>query len=61
MDLIFPDPSSTVPDHAGRAADHVLALASAVDPTYRATAELHDACVDLVRAVVGALVVGRHA
>jgi hypothetical protein len=43
-------------EHASRAADHILALVVARGPTYGVTPELHDATVELVHAVVAALV-----
>lgn len=49
MDIMHHEPT---PDHAAHAADHVLALVAAGDPTYRVTPEKHDTMVDLIRAVV---------
>ena len=48
-------------DHAAAAADHVLALVVAADPTFRVTAEQHDAMVALLEAIVSALTVARGA
>ena len=48
-------------DHAGRAADHILAVVVAQDPTYRVSAEAHDAMVEMVQAVARLLVSGRDA
>jgi hypothetical protein len=45
-------------DHAAAAADHVLALIVAADPTFRATPERHDAMVALVQAVARAVAAG---
>ena len=45
-------------DHAARAADHMLALVVTREPAFQVTAEMHDATVELVHAVVSALVVG---
>jgi hypothetical protein len=42
-------------DHAGRAADHLLALVVARDPEIEPTPELHDACAALVVAFAAAL------
>ena len=44
--------------HAGRAADHVLALVVAQDPTFRVTPEHHDAMAALVQAVARAVAAG---
>jgi hypothetical protein len=46
-------------DHAGRAADHVVALVVATDPTFRVTPETHDRVTAVVEAVVSALVAVR--
>ena len=46
-------------DHAGWAADHLLSLVVAADPTFRVTPQMHDETVALVQAMVSALVVGR--
>lgn len=53
MPILTPDAC----DHAGRAADHVLALVVAENPAYTVTADLHDAVVNVVQAVARALVV----
>ena len=45
-------------DHAGRAADHVLALVVAHDTSYVVTPEKHDAMVALVQAVARAMAAG---
>jgi hypothetical protein len=45
-------------DHAAAAADHVLALIVAADPTFRATPKRHDAMVALVQAVARAVAAG---
>jgi hypothetical protein len=42
-------------DHAGHAADHMLALVVEADPTFQVTAERHGAAVALVEAIVAAL------
>jgi hypothetical protein len=48
-------------DHAGRAADHILALVVAKHPTYQVTAEAHDCMVEMVQAVARLLASGRDA
>jgi hypothetical protein len=45
-------------DHAAAAADHLLALVVATDPSFQVSAEMHDATVALVHAVVSALTAG---
>ena len=48
-------PGAPALDHAAVAADHMLALVVAADPTFQVTAERHDAAVALVEAIVAAL------
>ena len=50
-----PQNSPWLLDHAGHAADHMLALVVAADPTFQVTAERHGAAVALVEAIVAAL------
>jgi hypothetical protein len=45
-------------DHAGAAADHIHALIVAAEPTFRVTAEQHDAMVELVNSVARLLAGG---
>ena len=53
-----PPTDRSEPDHASRAADHLLALVAARDPKFRPTAELHDATAALVQALAAALAAG---
>jgi hypothetical protein len=46
-------------DHAAAAADHILALVAAEDPTYPVTPEGHDTMVELVESVARLLLCGR--
>ena len=48
-------PAASKRDHAVAAADHMLALVIAADPTFQVTAERHGAAVALVEAIVAAL------
>ena len=49
-----PPTDRSEPDHASRAADHLLALVAARDPKFRPTAELHDALALLLDETIAA-------
>ena len=45
-------------DHASKAADHVLALVAAHDPTYEVTAEERARLVELIQSIARFMAVG---